>query len=153
MSWPDGERYLCPLLLSMLFFFWTGGVLSYLNSSTHMFPRFPPRNSCSFAVFSLVFAATDGHSLLLSSYLTRIGKIENPSYTSHHILHCPATDSYRRSLFVDSLVQALGGCMASWSSAQGCGSGSRSAKILPLPHRREEWRKKRNCFCYPLKSE
>ena len=43
-----------------------------------------------------------GHSLHLSSYLSRIGRIENPSCsacghssqdTSHLILHCPATDS------------------------------------------------------------
>ena len=43
-----------------------------------------------------------GHSLLLSSYLSRICKIENPSCSacghssqdaSHLILHCPATDS------------------------------------------------------------
>ena len=54
----------------------------------------------------------NGHSLLLSSYLSRIGKIENPSCsacghssqdTSHLILHCPATDSLRRSLFGDFL--------------------------------------------------
>ena len=53
-----------------------------------------------------------GHSLLLSSYLSRIGRIENPSCSacghssqdiSHLILHCPATDSLRRSLFGDSL--------------------------------------------------
>ena len=53
----------------------------------------------------------NGHSLLLSSYLFRIG-IENPSCsacghpsqdTSHLILHCPATDSLRRSLFGDFL--------------------------------------------------
>ena len=53
-----------------------------------------------------------GHSLLLDSYLSRIGRIENPSCsawghssqdTSHLILHCPATDSLRRSLFGDSL--------------------------------------------------
>ena len=53
-----------------------------------------------------------GHSLLLSSYLFRIGRIENPSYSacghpsqdiSHLILHCPATDSLHRSLFGDSL--------------------------------------------------
>ena len=53
-----------------------------------------------------------GHSLLLGSYLSRIGRIENPSCsvcghssqdTSHLILHCPATDSLRRSLFGDSL--------------------------------------------------
>ena len=78
----------------------------------------------------------NGHRLLLSSYLSRIGRIENPSYsacghplhdTAHHILHCTATDSLRRSLFGDSLplslrplVQALESCPASggpWSSA------------------------------------
>ena len=54
----------------------------------------------------------NGHSLLLNSYLSRIGRIENPSCsayghssqnTSHLILHCPATDSLRRSLFGNSL--------------------------------------------------
>ena len=54
----------------------------------------------------------NGHSLLLSSYLSRIGRTENPSCsacghssqdTSHLILHCPATDSLCRSLFGDSL--------------------------------------------------
>ena len=54
----------------------------------------------------------NGHSLLLGSYLSRIGRIENPPCsacghssqdTSHLILHCPATDSLRRSLFSDSL--------------------------------------------------
>ena len=48
----------------------------------------------------------NGHSLLLGSYLSRIGRIENPSCSacdhssqdiSHLILHCPATDSLRRS--------------------------------------------------------
>ena len=48
------------------------------------------------------------HSLLLSSYLSRIGRIENSSCstcghssqdTSHLILHCPATDSLRHSIF------------------------------------------------------
>ena len=72
MSWPDGERYLRPPqslavslflpLVSTLVFSGTGGVLSYRNSLTHRFPRFPPRNLCSLlmlAVFSLVFPATD----------------------------------------------------------------------------------------------
>ena len=76
----------------------------------------------------------NGHSLLLGSYLSRIGRVENPSCsvcghssqdTSHLILHCPATDSMRRSLFGDSLslrplVQTLGSCPpagAPWSSA------------------------------------
>ena len=54
----------------------------------------------------------NGHSLLLSSYLSRIGRIENHSCsacghssqdTSDLILHCPATDSLRCSLFGDSL--------------------------------------------------
>ena len=54
----------------------------------------------------------NGHSLLLGSYLSRIGRIENPSCsacghssqdTSHLILHRPATDSLHRSLFGDSL--------------------------------------------------
>ena len=75
----------------------------------------------------------NGHRLLLSSYLSRIGKTENPSCSacghssqdiSHLILHCPATDSLRRSLFGDSLslrplVQTLGSCPATgapWSS-------------------------------------
>ena len=54
----------------------------------------------------------NGHSLPLSSYHSRIGRIENPSCSacghpsqdsSHLILHCPATDSLRRSLLGDSL--------------------------------------------------
>ena len=54
----------------------------------------------------------NGCSLLLGSYRSRIGRIENPSCsacgdssqdTSHLILHCPATDSLRRSLFGASL--------------------------------------------------
>ena len=54
----------------------------------------------------------NGHRLLLDSYLSRIGRIENPSCSacghssqdiSHLILHCLATDCLRRSLFGDSL--------------------------------------------------
>ena len=75
----------------------------------------------------------NGHSLLLASYLSRIGRTENPSCsacghssqdTSDLILHCPATECLRRSLFgdcfYDFLVQTLGSCPASgarWSSA------------------------------------
>ena len=49
-------------LVSTLVLSRTGDVLSYLNSLTHRFPQFSPRNLCSLvmlAVFSLVFAATD----------------------------------------------------------------------------------------------
>ena len=54
----------------------------------------------------------NGHSFLLGSYLSRIGRIENSSCSacghpsqdiSHLILHCLATDSLRHSLFGDSL--------------------------------------------------
>ena len=54
----------------------------------------------------------NGHSLLLGSYLARIGKIENSlcsvcghssQDTPHPILQCPATNSLRRSLFGKSL--------------------------------------------------
>ena len=54
----------------------------------------------------------NGHSLLLISYLFRIGRIENPSCSacghpsqniSQLILHCQATDSLRLLIFGDSL--------------------------------------------------
>ena len=54
----------------------------------------------------------NGLSFLLSSYLSTIGRIENPfcsacghpsQKTSHLILHCPTADSLRRSLFGDFL--------------------------------------------------
>ena len=60
----------------------------------------------------------NGNSLPLGSYLSRIGRIENPSCsacghsspdTSHLILHCPATDSLRRSLFGDSCLFTTSG--------------------------------------------
>ena len=71
------------------------------------------------------------HSLLLGSYLSKIGRIENPSCsacghssqdTFHLIVHCPAMDSLRRSLFGDSmsLYDLWSSCPASgalWSYA------------------------------------
>ena len=68
------------------------------------------RRRCAGCVLSRL--CCNGHCLLLSSYLSRIGRIENPSCsacghssqgTSHLILHCTATDSLCRSLFGDSL--------------------------------------------------
>ena len=67
-----------------------------------------PRHAC--CVFSRF--CCNGQSLRLGSCLSRIGRIENASCSacghssqdiSHLILHCPATDSLRRSLFGDSL--------------------------------------------------
>ena len=72
MSWPNGERYSCPLQplvislllspVSTLLFSQAGGVLSHRSSLTLRYPRFPPKNLCSLvmlAVSSLVYAATD----------------------------------------------------------------------------------------------
>ena len=67
-----------------------------------------PRHAC--CVLSRL--RCNGHSLLLGSYLSRIGRIENLSCnacghssqdTCHLIPHCPATDAMHRSLFGDSL--------------------------------------------------
>ena len=67
-----------------------------------------PRHVCC-ALFCL---RCNGHSLLLSPCLSRTGRIESPScnacghptqYTSHLIVHYPAADSLRRSLFGNSL--------------------------------------------------
>ena len=65
-----------------------------------------PHHACC-VLFRLCF-----NSQLLSSYLSRIGRIENPSCstcrhlsqdTTHVVLHCPATNSWHRSLFGNSL--------------------------------------------------
>ena len=115
------------LLLSLVptfLFSRTGGVLSYLNFLTYRLPRFPPKNLCSnvmLAVFSSRLHC-NGHSLLLSSYLFRIGRIKNPSCnacghaaqnTSHLILHCAATNSLRRSLF-GSFLSLYDLCSRPW---------------------------------------
>ena len=124
MSWPDGERYsrppqslvvslLLPLVSTLLFFSdWRRTVSS----------KFFDTQVASISTEELVLSRhvscvlsrlrCNGHSLMLSSYLSRIGRIENPSCsacghssqdTSHVILHCPATDCLCRSLFGDSL--------------------------------------------------
>ena len=83
------------------------------KSLTHRLPQLPPRNLCSLvtlAVFSRL--CCNRHSFLLGSYLSRIGRIENPSCSacghssqdsSHLNLNYPATDSLRRLLFSNSL--------------------------------------------------
>ena len=80
----------------------------------------------------------NGHSLLLGSYLSRIGRIENSSRsacghssqdTSHLILHCPATDCLRRSLFGDSLS-----LYDLWSRHWGVARLLGLHGLLPCPH-------------------
>ena len=79
----------------------------------------------------------NGHSLLLSSYRSRIGRVENPSCstcehssqdTSHLIVQCPATDSLRGSLFGDSV--SLRSVVQTWGVAQLLGLHG----LPPCPH-------------------
>ena len=124
ISWLDGVRYLRPpqslvvsfllSLVSTLVLSRTGGVLSHQSSFDTQVPSISTEELVLPRHVRCVLSCLrcNGHSLLLGSYLSRIGRIENPSYsacghssqdTSHLILHCPATDSLRRSLFGDSL--------------------------------------------------
>ena len=99
-------------LVSTLVFSRTGGVLSHLNSLTHHVPSISTEELVLLCHARCIFSLhCNGHSLLSSSYLSRIGRIENPSCsacghssqdTSHLNLYCPATDSLHRSLFGDS---------------------------------------------------
>ena len=82
---------------------------------------------------SLVFAETD--TTFCYSYLSRIGKIKNPSCSAcgystqdiSFILHCSATNSLRRSLFDDS-----------FSICKLCSKPWRVARFLTL-HRLPPW--------------
>ena len=94
----------------------------------------------------------NGPSLLLRSYLSRIGRIKYPcsacghssQNTSHFILHCLATDSaplvfWRLSVSLRPLVQALGSCPASgapWPFAMppSLGRGLVTTTTTTLPH-------------------
>ena len=93
-----------------------------------------PRHDC--CVLSRL--RCNGHSLLLSSYLSRIGKIENPLCSAcghsskdifHLILHCPATDSLHRSLFGDSLS-----LYDLWSRPWGVAPSLGLHGLLPYPY-------------------
>ena len=121
MSWPDAERYFRPLqslvvsrIYSCLFSDWRRRP----TLSSKFFDTQVPSISTKELVLPrharcvLWRLRCNGQSLLLSFYLFRIGRIENPSCsacghsfldTSHLILHCPATDSLHRLLFGYSL--------------------------------------------------
>ena len=80
----------------------------------------------------------NGHSLFLGFYLSRIDRVENSSCSacghpsqdiSHLILHCPATDSLRRSLFGDSLS-----LYDLWSRPWGVARLLGLHGLLPCPH-------------------
>ena len=123
MSWPVGEGYLHLLqslvvslllsLVSTLFFLdWRRTVsLKFFDTQVPSISTEElvlPHHACCV----LSHLRCNGHSLLLNFYLSRIGRIENPSCSacghssqniSHLILHCPATNSLHCSLFGDSL--------------------------------------------------
>ena len=93
-----------------------------------------PRHACC-VLFHLRY---NGHSLLLGSYLSRIGRIKNSSCracrrssqdTSHLIPHCPATNSWRRLLFGSSL-SLCNLCSRPWKVAQLLGLHG----FAPCPH-------------------
>ena len=146
MSWPDGERCLrlpqslvvSPLIShihSRLFSDWRRTVSSkYFDTQVPSISTeelvLPRHARC---VLSRL--RCNGHSLLLGSYLSRIGRIENPScsacghssqdtFLSHSALSsyglfAPLT-LWRLSISLRPLVQTLGNCPASgapWSSA------------------------------------
>ena len=124
MSRPNGERFLRPLqslVVSLLL-----SLVSTLNLSSGwrrtVSSKFSDTQVSSISTEELVLLCharcvlsrlrCNGHSLLLSFCLFRIGRIENLSCsacrhssknTSPLILHCPAPDSLHRSLFGDSL--------------------------------------------------
>ena len=109
---PCSPSPLIPRIHSCLFSDWRRTVSSkYFNTQVPSISTeelvLPRHARCVLSCFRC-----NGHSLLLGSYLSRIGRIENSSHsacghssqgTSHLILHCPTTDSLRRSLFGDSL--------------------------------------------------
>ena len=118
-----GVRYSCPLqtlvislllfLVSTFFFSRTRGV-RLIQILRHTGPSvsieklvLPCHARCAFSL-----PCCNGHNLPFNFYLYKIGSIKNlccsacghpPPNPSHFILPCPATDSWRRSLFADSV--------------------------------------------------
>ena len=115
MSYPHGERYSRSLQTLVVSYYLSYPLFSFLGLEAYclivIFRHTSSldfyRETCAphYACYVLSRPCCNGHSLLLGSYLSRIGRIENPSCsacghssqdTSHLILHSPATDSLRR---------------------------------------------------------
>ena len=133
VNWPDGKHYSCSLQFLVIFLLLSLVSTFYLFSDWKRTVSFKFFNTQASSIFTkdlvlprharCVFSrlGCNGHSLLLSSYLSRIARIENPTCsatghpskdTSHLILHCPATDSaplalWRLSVSLRPLVQVL----------------------------------------------
>ena len=149
MSRPDGERYfrpLQPLVVSLLLSLVS--TLLFLRPEATVSSKFFDTQVPSIATEKLVLPrharcvlshlCCNKHSLLLGSYLSRIGRIENLSCstcghssqdTSHLILHCPATDSLHCSLFDDSLIS-----LRSWPRPWGVAQLLGLHGLPPCPH-------------------
>ena len=109
MSWPDGERYLRPLQ-SLVVSLVSTSLLSDWRRTVSS--KFFDTQVCSISTEELVLPRharcvlsrlrCNGHSLLLSSYLSRIGRIENPRCSAcGQLSFHSALSSY--GLFGDSL--------------------------------------------------
>ena len=141
MSWPDRVHYLCPPLflvvslllplVSTLVLSRTGGVLSHLNCFDTQAPLISteklvlPRH----ARCVLSRLCCNGHSLLLGSYPSRIGRIENrfcstcghsSQDTPNLILHCPATDSLVTLCLFTPSGPSSGELLSFWGSIIFC---------------------------------
>ena len=123
MSLPDREALLVPSAIPCSLSFLTSGIHSCLFTdwrrtvSSKFFDTQVPSISTEELVLPrharcvLSRLCCNGHNLLLSSYLSNIGRIENPfcsacghsAQDTYLILHCPATDSLSRSLVGNSL--------------------------------------------------
>ena len=133
ISWPNGMCYsysLQSLVVSLiqtsrihfcLFLDWRRTVSSkFFNTLVHSVSAEEFVLPCH-ARSVLSRLCCNKHSLLLNFYFYRIGriKISSCSACGHFILHCSATNSFRRLNFGDSLislrplVQALGSCSVS----------------------------------------
>ena len=160
MSWPDGECFLRPLQSLVVSFLLSLVFTLFLDWRRTVSSKFFDTQSPSISTEELVLPRhtrcvlsrlrCNGHSLLLSSYLSRIGRTENPSCsacghssqdTSHLILHCPATDSApltpcRLSVSLRPLVQVLGSFPDTGASMVFCyqpiprkGSGNNNSNV------------------------
>ena len=113
-------------LISTLVFSRTGGVLSHLNSLTHRFHRFPPRNLCSLCSLASTLQRTQHSVRFLSlqdsqnqeSFLQRLWTLVPGLLSSSHSalssygLFAPFTLS-RLLVSLRPLVQTVGSCPAS----------------------------------------
>ena len=127
MSWPVGERYLRPRSLSPLFSDWRRMVSSkfFDTQVPSIFTEellLPRHARCL-----LSSLRCNGHSLLLSSSLSRIGRIENPSGSAYgHLSSHSALSNY--GLFAPLTLWGL------WSKPWGVARLLGLQVLPPCPH-------------------